>query len=60
MFLISFLLHVTKHCAPIVSIATSNGGPHFEGRWKGFVVVVSVGGLEDGVKVQGRVLAVIK
>lgn len=46
MFLISFLLPVSAHCAPTVSIATSNGGPHFETRWNGVVVVVL-----EGVKV---------
>lgn len=32
-FLISFLLPVSEHCALTVSIATADGGPNFKARW---------------------------
>lgn len=32
LFLISLTLPVSEHCAPTVSIATGDGGPHSEAR----------------------------
>lgn len=66
-FLISFLLPVSEHCAPAVSIATpTDGGPTFKAKVEWMVAVVVVmfwvwgGRGYGGVKVQGQVVAVMK
>lgn len=66
-FLISFLLPVSEHCAPAVSIATPDGGPTFKAKVEWMVAVAVVvmfwvqgGRGYGGVKVQGQVVAVMK
>lgn len=64
-FLISFLLPVSEHCAPAVSIATPpDGGPTFKAKvgWMVAMVMFWEGGGRGygGAKVQGQVVAVMK